>query len=218
MLNLPNLLTVSRILVIPPMVAAFYLDKNWANIIGCALFVGASLTDFFDGYLARSWSQQSDIGRFLDPVADKLLVAAAILMLVAFDRLHGFQVLAALVILCREILVSGLREFLAELRVGVPVSKLAKWKTGIQMTAIALLLLGETGPTWLGAETVGAALLWIAAGLTLITGYDYLRDGLKHMSTTSVSTYRDHSRDEPDRKPAATPAAAKIRASESGGA
>lgn len=218
MLNLPNLLTVSRILVIPPMVAAFYLDKNWANIIACALFVGASLTDFFDGYLARSWSQQSDIGRFLDPVADKLLVASAILMLVAFNRLDGLQVLAALVILCREILVSGLREFLAELRVGVPVSKLAKWKTGIQMTAIALLLLGETGPTWLGAETVGATLLWIAAGLTLITGYDYLRDGLKHMSTTSVSTYRDHGRDEHERKPAAPPPATKIRASESGGA
>jgi cardiolipin synthase len=217
MLNLPNLLTVSRILVIPPMIAAFYLDKNWANIIACALFVGASLTDFFDGYLARSWSQQSDIGRFLDPVADKLLVAAAILMLVAFNRLDELQVLAALVILCREILVSGLREFLAELRVGVPVSKLAKWKTGIQMTAIALLLLGETGPKWLAAESVGATLLWIAAGLTLITGYDYLRDGLKHMSTTSVSTYREPGRDDHDRKPAAASPAAKVRA-ESGGA
>lgn len=210
MLNLPNLLTLSRILVIPPMVAAFYLDKNWANIIACVLFVGASLTDFFDGYLARSWSQQSDIGRFLDPVADKLLVAAAILMLVAFDRLGGFQVLAALVILCREILVSGLREFLAELRVGVPVSRLAKWKTGIQMTAIGLLLLGESGPEWLSADSVGAALLWIAAGLTLITGYDYLRDGLKHMSTTSVSTHH--------REPAPSPAPTKIRASEPGGA
>jgi cardiolipin synthase (CMP-forming) len=201
MLNLPNLLTLSRILVIPPMVAAFYLDKNWANIIACVLFVGASLTDFFDGYLARSWSQQSDIGRFLDPVADKL---------VAFDRLGGFQVLAALVILCREILVSGLREFLAELRVGVPVSRLAKWKTGIQMTAIGLLLLGESGPGWLSADSIGAALLWIAAGLTLITGYDYLRDGLKHMSTTSVSTHH--------RDPAPAPAPTKIRASEPGGA
>jgi cardiolipin synthase len=138
MLTLPNLLTLSRILVIPPMVAAFYLDRDWANIIACILFVGASITDFFDGYVARSWQQQSDIGRFLDPVADKLLVAAAILMLVAFDRLHDFQVLAALVILCREILVSGLREFLAEIRVGMPVTRLAKWKTGIQMVAIAL--------------------------------------------------------------------------------
>jgi cardiolipin synthase len=211
MLNLPNLLTLSRILVIPPMVAAFYLDRDWANIIACVLFVGASLTDFFDGYLARSWSQQSDIGRFLDPVADKLLVAAAILMLVGFGRLDGLQVLAALVILCREILVSGLREFLAELRVGVPVSKLAKWKTGIQMAAIALLLLGDSGPTWLQAETVGAAMLWVAAGLTLITGYDYLRGGLKHMSATSVSTYANY---EPLREPPPT----KARASEPGGA
>ena len=209
MLTLPNILTLSRILVIPPMVGAFYLDKNWANIIACALFVSASLTDFFDGYFARSWSQQSDIGRFLDPVADKLLVAAAILMLVGFGRLNGLQVIAALIILCREILVSGLREFLAELRIGMPVSKLAKWKTGIQMTAIALLLLGESGPRWLEPENIGAWLLWVAAGLTLITGYDYLRDGLKHMSTTSVST--QHERD-----PA--PAPAKARVSESSGA
>lgn len=189
MLTLPNILTLSRILVIPPMVASFYLDKDWANVIACILFVGASLTDFLDGYFARSWSQQSDIGRFLDPVADKLLVAAAILMLVGFGRLDGFQVLAALVILCREILVSGLREFLAELRVGMPVTKLAKWKTGIQMTAIALLLLGESGPRWLHSEVIGAMLLWVAAGFTLVTGYDYLREGLKHMSTTSVSVH-----------------------------
>lgn len=211
MLTLPNILTLSRILVIPPMVGAFYLDKDWANIIACILFVSASLTDFLDGYFARSWSQQSDIGRFLDPVADKLLVAAAILMLVGFDRLDGLQVLAALVILCREILVSGLREFLAELRVGVPVSRLAKWKTGIQMTAIALLLLGESGPRWLQPETVGAFLLWVAAGLTLITGYDYLRNGLKYMSTTSVSTHREH-------EPAPPPGPGKIRVSEPGGA
>jgi cardiolipin synthase len=217
MLNLPNILTISRIVVIPPMVAAFYLDKDWANVIACVLFVAASLTDFFDGYLARSWKQQSDIGRFLDPVADKLLVAAAILMLVGFDRLGGFHVLAALVILCREILVSGLREFLAELRVGVPVSRLAKWKTGIQMTAIALLLLGESGPRWLAADDVGAALLWVAAGLTLITGYDYLHDGLKHMSMTEVSTDRPgHGGDE--RREPASATAAKLRASEPGGA
>jgi cardiolipin synthase (CMP-forming) len=213
MLNLPNLLTISRIAVIPPMVGAFFLDKGWANIIACVLFVGASLTDFFDGYLARSWKQQSDIGRFLDPVADKLLVAAAILMLVGFDRLGGVQVLAALVILCREILVSGLREFLAELRVGVPVSRLAKWKTGIQMAAIALLLLGDSGPAWLAPDDVGAALLWLAAGLTLITGYDYLRDGLKHMSATSVSTHRMHG---DERRDGARPAA-KVHASEPGG-
>lgn len=194
LLTLPNLLTLSRILVIPPMVAAFYLERNWANIIACLLFVGASLTDFFDGYLARTWKQQSDIGRFLDPVADKLLVAAAILMLVGFDRLEGLQVLAALVILCREILVSGLREFLAEIRVGMPVTKLAKWKTGIQMVAIALLLLGDSGPGWLHAEGVGALGLWIAAGLTLITGYDYLHDGLKHMTGAPAAERRERER------------------------
>jgi cardiolipin synthase len=205
MLTLPNLLTLSRIFVIPPMVAAFYLDRDWANIIACLLFVGASITDFFDGYVARSWQQQSDIGRFLDPVADKLLVAAAILMLVAFDRLHGFQVLAALVILCREILVSGLREFLAEIRVGMPVTRLAKWKTGIQMVAIALLLLGESGPSWLYASEIGAACLWVAAGLTLITGYDYLRDGLKHMDTDPQAR---------ERARRAADTASKLRASE----
>jgi cardiolipin synthase len=212
MLTLPNLLTLSRILVIPPMVAAFYLDKDWANIIACVLFVGASLTDFFDGYLARSWSQQSDIGRFLDPVADKLLVAAAILMLVGF-RLDRFQVLAALVILCREILVSGLREFLAESRVGVPVTRLAKWKTGIQMTAIALLLLGDSGPSWIPIEPLGALGLWIAAGLTLVTGYDYLRDGLKHMTGEPAAQ-----RHERERRAANDAAAAKLHASGPGGA
>jgi cardiolipin synthase len=191
------------------MVGAFYLDRDWANIIACVLFVGASITDFFDGYVARSWQQQSDIGRFLDPVADKLLVASAILMLVAFDRLHDFQVLAALVILCREILVSGLREFLAEIRVGVPVTWLAKWKTGIQMVAIALLLLGDSGPLWLHASEIGAVCLWIAAGLTLITGYDYLRDGLKHM---------DADPDARERARHAADTAAKLRASEPGGA
>lgn len=213
-LTLPNLLTLSRILVIPPMVAAFYLERNWANIIACVLFVGASLTDFLDGYLARTWEQQSDIGRFLDPVADKLLVAAAILMLVGFDRLEGLQILAALVILCREILVSGLREFLAEIRVGVPVTRLAKWKTGIQMVAIALLLLGDSGPGWLHAEGVGALGLWIAAGLTLITGYDYLRDGLKHMTGESAVE-----RSERERRVAGDAArAAKLHPSGPGGA
>lgn len=207
LLTLPNLLTLSRILVIPPMVAAFYLERNWANIIACLLFVGASLTDFFDGYLARTWKQQSDIGRFLDPVADKLLVAAAILMLVAFNRLEGLQVLAALVILCREILVSGLREFLAEIRVGMPVTRLAKWKTGIQMVAIALLLLGDSGPDWLHAEGIGALGLWIAAGLTLITGYDYLRDGLKHMTGAPAAERRERERR------ASNDAAAKAHAS-----
>ena len=181
MFKLPNLLTFSRIAVIPLLVAAFYLDDPFGNIVACALFALAAVTDYLDGYLARAWSQQSNLGRFLDPVADKLMVAAAILMMVAFAMISGWSILAALVILCREILVSGLREFLAELRVGLPVSTLAKWKTAIQMVAITLLLLGDAGPGWLPIVALGDIALWIAAALTLITGYDYLRAGLRHM-------------------------------------
>jgi cardiolipin synthase len=181
MFKLPNLLTFSRIAVIPLLVAAFYLHDPMGNIVACALFALAAVTDYLDGYLARAWSQQSNLGRFLDPVADKLMVAAAILMMVAFSMISGWSILAALVILCREILVSGLREFLAELRVGLPVSKLAKWKTAIQMVAITLLLLGDAGPEWLPIIALGDFALWIAAALTLITGYDYLRAGLRHM-------------------------------------
>ncbi|HEU0070064.1 MAG TPA: CDP-diacylglycerol--glycerol-3-phosphate 3-phosphatidyltransferase [Alphaproteobacteria bacterium] len=180
-LKLPNLLTYSRILVIPLLVAAFYLDDPLGNRVACALFALAAVTDYLDGYLARAWSQQSNLGRFLDPVADKLMVAAAILMMVAVGMISGWSILAALVILCREILVSGLREFLAELRVGLPVSKLAKWKTAIQMVALTLLLLGDAGPAWLPIVQIGDVALWIAAVLTLITGYDYLRAGLRHM-------------------------------------
>jgi cardiolipin synthase (CMP-forming) len=138
------------------------------------------VTDWFDGYFARRYHQISRFGRFLDPIADKLLVAAALVMLVEHHRLEGIHVLAALIILAREILVSGLREFLAELRVSVPVSHLAKWKTGSQMVAIAVLLLGDAVPTWV--TEVGLALIWVAAVLTLITGYDYLRMGLRHMA------------------------------------
>ncbi|HEY4134699.1 MAG TPA: CDP-diacylglycerol--glycerol-3-phosphate 3-phosphatidyltransferase [Alphaproteobacteria bacterium] len=180
-LSLPNLLTFSRIAVIPLLVAAFYLEDPLGNIVAAALFTLASITDYLDGYLARAWSQQSNLGRFLDPVADKLMVSAAILMMVAFDSIAGWSILAALVILCREILVSGLREFLAEIRVGLPVSRLAKWKTAIQMIALILLLVGDSAPAWMHAVALGDVALWIAAALTLITGYDYLRAGLRHM-------------------------------------
>src|SRR5437667_12495558 len=132
--------------------------------------------------MARRWAQQSDFGRFLDPIADKLLVAATLFMLVAMDRLSAGAVLPALVILCREILVSGLREYLAELRVGLPVSRLAKWKTAIQMVAIGVLIVGDAGPSFLPVVAIGGFLLWIAALLTLLTGYDYLRLGLAHMT------------------------------------
>lgn len=179
--SLPNLLTISRIVVIPIIVATFYLDGPAMRWLSCALFVAAAITDYFDGWLARRHNVVSNLGRFLDPIADKLLVAAILLMLTAFDRLDHLSVLPALVILLREILVSGLREYLAELQVGMPVSRLAKWKTGIQMGALPTLMVGTAAPSWLPAQPIGEVLLWVAGGLTLITGWDYLRAGLKHM-------------------------------------
>jgi cardiolipin synthase len=181
--NLPNLLTLSRIAAIPLLVACFWLDRGWAQWLSMILFVTAAVTDWFDGYFARRYHQISRLGRFLDPIADKLLVAAALVMLVDSGTLRGVNVLAALIILAREILVSGLREFLAELRVGLPVSQLAKWKTGAQMVAIAALLVGDAASPYV--TYIGIVLIWIAAALTLITGYDYLRTGLKHMAEDS---------------------------------
>ena len=183
--SLPNLLTSSRILAIPIVVASFYIPGDYARWFACALFSAAGVTDWLDGHMARRWSQQSELGRFLDPIADKLLVAATLFMLVATDRLSAGAFLPALVILCREILVSGLREYLAELRVGLPVSKLAKWKTAIQMVAIGVLIVGDAGPAFLPVAAIGEALLWVAALLTLVTGYDYLRAGLAHMTRAS---------------------------------
>ena len=180
--SLPNLLTLSRILVIPVVIATFYIPGDPARWFACALFSAAGLTDWLDGHVARRWQQQSEIGRFLDPIADKLLVSATLLMLTAFGRISGGAVLPALVILCREILVSGLREYLAGLRVSVPVSRLAKWKTTIQMVAIGFLIVGDAGEGLLPVRGIGEALLWLAASLTLVTGYDYLRAGLSHMA------------------------------------
>lgn len=180
--SLPNLLTLFRIVVIPLMVGAFFLDFPVSNWLAFGLFAAASITDYFDGWLARAWNQTSPLGRFLDPVADKLLVAAAIVMMVAMKHITGLAVIAAVIIMCREILVSGLREFLAEIRVGLPVSKLAKWKTTVQMLALGFLLVGRASPAAIPSETIGLWCLWLAAGLTLITGYDYLRAGLKHMT------------------------------------
>ncbi len=183
MLNTANVLTLSRIVAIPLVVGCFWLEHGWAQWASMILFVIAAVTDWFDGYFARRYHQISRLGRFLDPIADKLLVAAALVMLVDSGQLKGVHVLAALIILAREILVSGLREFLAELRVGMPVSQLAKWKTGAQMIAIAVLLLGDAVPGWI--TDIGLVLIWIAAVLTLITGYDYLRTGLRHMAEDS---------------------------------
>ena len=180
--NLPNILTLSRIGVIPPIIGLLYWDNPLAGWIACGVFALAGLTDFFDGYFARSRRQSSRVGRMLDPIADKLLVTSVLLMLVAFDRAPA---IAALIILCRELMVSGLREYLAEVSVGMPVSRLAKWKTGIQMGAIGFLLVGEAGPTFgapfLTTVLIGEILLWIAAALTLFTGFRYLRAGLVHM-------------------------------------
>jgi cardiolipin synthase (CMP-forming) len=185
MTSLPNLLTISRIVAIPVVIGAFYLppavSQDWARWGACVVFSAAGLTDWLDGHLARRWHQQSDFGRFLDPIADKLLVAATLLMLAAFDRMSHLALIPALVILAREILVSGLREHLALIRVGVPVTKLAKWKTVIQMVAIGVLIVGDSGPDFLPVKAIGEALLWIAGILTCITGYDYLRAGLVHM-------------------------------------
>ncbi len=180
--SLPNLLTLSRILAIPLVVATFYISGDSARWFCCALFSAAGITDWLDGHMARRWEQQSELGRFLDPIADKLLVSATLFMLTATGRISGLIVLPALVILCREILVSGLREYLAGLSVGVPVSRLAKWKTGIQMVAIGFLIVGDAGWRLVPVVAIGEVLLWLAALLTLVTGYDYLWAGLSHIA------------------------------------
>lgn len=181
MTSLPNMLTLSRIAVIPVLVALFYVQGDAARWVACGLYTLAGVTDYFDGHFARRRSQISAFGRFLDPIADKLLVSAVILMLVAKDGISGLVVLPALIILCREVLVSGLREFLAGLNVGLPVSRLAKWKTMLQMVSLGFLIVGDAGPDFVPVQFIGEAGLWIAALLTLVTGYDYLRVGFLHM-------------------------------------
>lgn len=178
--NLPNTLTVARILAVPLLIAVFYLPAPAAHWVAMAVFVAASVTDWVDGWLARRWEQQSDFGKVLDPIADKLLVAAALFMLAAFDRLSVPSIVAAIAILGREILVSGLREFLAG-RASLPVTQLAKWKTAVQMIAISVLLVAPALPASLRAQLIGEIGLWIAAAITLITGWDYLRRGLEFM-------------------------------------
>ena len=180
----PNLLTLGRVALIPALVACFYLHGDWARYLAAAVFAVAATTDYFDGYLARIWRQQTPFGRWLDPIADKLLVAATILMLVGFDRA---PLLPSLVILLREITVSGLREYMAEVSVGLPVSRLAKWKTAVQMVAIGVLLVGDAGPGVLPVHGIGVLGLWLAAALTLVTGYDYLKAGLRHMLAESAA-------------------------------
>jgi len=188
--TLPNLLTLFRIAVIPAMVAGFYLESRMGVWLAGGLFLVASVTDFLDGYIARVRDQHSALGQFLDPIADKLLVTSTLLMMVGFGQIAGLAILPALVILCREILVSGLREFLAGLSVSVPVSQLAKWKTTIQMVAIALLLLGDTAGEGVHLRDVGEVGLWVAALLTIMTGYDYFRASLVHFERSPASDQR----------------------------
>lgn len=181
-LTLPNILTYGRIAAVPALVACLYFLKgDLARWSAFGLFALAGITDWLDGYLARAWEQQSTLGAMLDPIADKLLVGAALMMLVYDGTIGHVSIWAAIIILCREILVSGLREFLAELNVKVRVSVLAKWKTTVQMVALAVLLAGPAAEKYFpGSEMAGIALLWVAAVLTLWTGYDYLKAGVKH--------------------------------------
>jgi cardiolipin synthase len=186
-LSIPNVLTYARIAAVPAVVACMYwseillggLALRWVALV---IFIAAGVTDFFDGYFARMWGQQTTFGRMLDPIADKLLVSSCLLMLAADDTIKGWSLWAALVILCREILVSGLREYLAGLRVSVPVTRLAKWKTTMQLVAIGFLILGEAGDRLVPITTVtGLTLLWLSAILTLYTGWDYFRAGVRHL-------------------------------------
>lgn len=185
--TLPNVLTYARIAAVPAVVAAMYWQDVlqggvWLRWVALTIFILAGITDILDGYFARSWGQQSSFGRMLDPIADKLLIASCLLMLAADGTIRGWSLWAAIVILCREILVSGLREYLAELRVSVPVSWLAKLKTMLQLVAVGFLLAGAAGDMIVPIVTpIGLALLWLAALLTLYTGYDYFKAGLRHL-------------------------------------
>jgi CDP-diacylglycerol--glycerol-3-phosphate 3-phosphatidyltransferase len=180
--NLANLLTYGRLVAVPAVVGLlFWPEDHWSRWVALAIFAIAAITDYLDGYVARAFAQHSALGRMLDPIADKLLVAACLLMLVSDSTIHGWDLWAALVILCREILVSGLR-FLAELKVGVPVSRVAKWKTTFQLLSLGFLIAGPAGETVLpNTILIGSGLLWIAAILTIYTGWDYFRTGLRHL-------------------------------------
>jgi cardiolipin synthase (CMP-forming) len=181
--SLPNLLTYGRLVAVPAVVALlFWPEDTWSRWGALTIFIIAGVTDYLDGYFARAYAQQSALGRMLDPIADKLLVAACLLMLVADGTIQGWSLWAAIVILSREILVSGLREFLAELKVSVPVSRVAKWKTTLQLVSVGFLIAGPAGETVLpGTILIGIGLLWGAAILTIYTGWDYLKAGIHHV-------------------------------------
>ena len=183
-MNIPNVLTILRIWAIPAIVATFFFDHPAWAWVGVGLFILAGITDYLDGYLARHWNQLSRFGRVLDPIADKLLVGALLLMMAYTGRLGYFGIIPAVIILCREILVSGLREFLAEIKVGCPVTRLAKWKTTCQMVALPMLMVSENnfaGDLTEFWKYLGSFFLWGAAVLTIMTGYDYWKSGRKYM-------------------------------------
>jgi len=184
-IKIPNILTIGRIIIVPIFVITFYLPGFYGDLIPFFLFVVASFTDFLDGLLARMFKEESKLGELLDPIADKIIVATALTLLVMNETIKNYEVIAAIIILIREILISGLREFLAKGKINMPVSSLAKLKTFLQMFAIAILLTGETGNKIINfqdynAQTIGIVLLWLSAFLTLYTGYDYLRKGIDH--------------------------------------
>jgi cardiolipin synthase (CMP-forming) len=182
-ISLPNLLTYARIAAVPLVVACLLAGGYQWRWTALGLFVAAAFTDFLDGYLARLWSQQSSLGRMLDPIADKLLIAAVLLMLAADGTVAGVHIWAAIIILCREVLVSGLREFLGQVQVSVPVTQLAKYKTAVQLVAIGFLIAGPAGDRILPyTSEIGLAGLWCAALLTLYTGFDYFRAGIRHLT------------------------------------
>ena len=184
-IKIPNYLTIGRIIIVPFFVMAYYLPGFYGDIIPLVLFLIASFTDFLDGLLARMYKEESKLGELLDPIADKIIVAAALILLVMDHTIKNYEVIAAIIILTREILISGLREFLAKGKIKMPVSNLAKLKTFLQMFSISILLTGETGNRIINfqdynAQTIGIILLWFSAFLTLYTGYDYLRKGIDH--------------------------------------
>ena len=185
-IKIPNILTIGRIIIVPFFVISFFLPGFYGEIIPFLLFILASFTDFLDGLLARLYKEESKLGELLDPIADKIIVSTALILLVMNGTIQNYEVIAAIIILTREILISGLREFLADVQIKIPVSGLAKGKTFIQMFSIAILLTGETGNKIINfedynAQTVGIILLWLSAFLTLYTGYDYVRKGIEHV-------------------------------------
>ena len=185
-IKIPNILTIGRIIIVPFFVISFFLPGFYGEIIPFLLFILASFTDFLDGLLARLYKEESKLGELLDPIADKIIVSTALILLVMNGTIQNYEVIAAIIILTREILISGLREFLADVQIKIPVSGLAKVKTFIQMFAIAILLTGETGNKIINfedynAQTIGIVLLWLSAFLTLYTGYDYVRKGIEHV-------------------------------------